>query len=103
MRSSSLERYRSWKTLPSFLVEGLEVGAAAESMRRVSGASSHRLGLEAALSVLERCGRATTSGLAKVHCFNCEVTATSTMIAEGEWNCTGVAGPVGDISDWLSD
>jgi hypothetical protein len=63
-------------------------------MRRVSGASSHRLGLEAALSVLERWGRATTAGLSKVHCFNCEVTATSTMVAEErekeQWQCSPV-------------
>ena len=85
---------------------GLESGDAALLMRSVSGTSSHRLGLEAELSVLWRCGRATTSGLAKDHCESCEVTAMSTMVARwgrGKRESAGKACSAAryiDISDW---
>jgi hypothetical protein len=67
----------------SFLGSGLDSCVGAASRRSVSGASSHRLGLDAELPELERSGRVVSAGLSNVHCWSCEATATSTMVPAG--------------------
>jgi len=54
-------------------------------MRRVSGASSHRFGLDAEeLLELERCGWAVRPGFSNVHCWSWEETARSTILELGK-------------------
>lgn len=77
-RSSSDDRYRSWKERVSFASWSWESSTAAAPIRRVSLSLWYRSGEDTELS--ERSGR-TRVGFSKVHCWSCADTATSTMVA----------------------
>lgn len=69
----------------SFLGAGLGCWLAGVSILSVSGASLHRFGLEAALSELVLSGRAAIGDLLNDHCWSCEATARSAIVA-GRWS-----------------
>lgn len=83
----------------SFLGAGEASSGEAASIRTVSGDSSHRMGLDAALSEPMRPGCVVTEGFSKVHCCSCEATATSAMsfISSVSWLFLGVKRNVGAV------
>jgi hypothetical protein len=64
----------------SFLGVGLGWLLAAVSIRSVSGASSHRMGLDAVLLEPDLSERVASERFSKVHCWSCEATAVSAII-----------------------
>lgn len=86
-RSSSEERYRSWKVDCSCgAVELVVLRTTLEFMRRVSGSWWDRSGDEVVLSA--RSGRV-DAGFSKAHCWSCEDTTTSGIVCVcvGGWCC----------------
>ena len=65
----------------SFLDSGLDSSREEVSIRRASGASSHRFGLDAELSEWDLSGRVALAGFSKPHCESCEATATWAIFA----------------------
>lgn len=91
-KSSSEDRYRSWREIVSFESRLVEASMGAVSRRRVPASLWKGSGEDAELS--ERSGR----GFSKVHCWSCADTATSTMVAargEGREGQYGVGGRIG--------
>jgi hypothetical protein len=87
--------YRSWSTMLSFRDAGHGCCVETESMRRVSGALSHRMGLDAELSEPDLSERVAWDCFSKVHCWSCAAMVTSAMFL--------VDGRKQEAMQWSSD
>jgi hypothetical protein len=87
--------YRSCRAMLSFLGAGLGWLLAAVSIRSVSGALSHRMGLDAVLLEPDLSGRVAIERFSNVHCWSCEATAVSAIflveskanVVQWAWAC----------------